>query len=158
MGELSEAVAARSLWLEADFVFPELNHETSQLVASTTVPPHFAHMRLDALDGQPTARFRLNAHLDENGDITDDLVYVLAVDGNDEPTRTAVVNRYDRGTIQVHYLPARRNLADHVSYAANSLLGRLLRAADWRAERATVNELGKTISDTLATNTAIAMA
>lgn len=157
VGEAPDTAAARILWLEADFVFPELgDHDASPSVASTTVPPHFAHMRMNDQSGLPTVRFRLNAHLDENGDITDDLVYVLAVDGNDEPIRTAVVNRYDRGTIQVHYLPARRDPADHVSYAANSLLGRLLRAADWRAERATVNELGKTISDALAANTAIA--
>lgn len=157
LGEAPETAAARSLWLEAEFDFPELgDHDKAPSVASTTVPPHFAHMRMNDRDGLPTVRFRLNAHLDENGGITDDLVYVLAVDGKDEPIRTAVVNRYDRGTIQVHYLPARRDPADHVSYAANSLLGRLLRAADWSAERAAVNELGKTISDALAANTAIA--
>lgn len=157
VGEAPETPVARSLWLEADFVFPELSdQETSPSVAATTVPPHFAHMRMYDPDGQPTVRFRLSAHLDENGSITDDLVYVLAIDGNHEPIRTAVVNRYDRGRIQVHYLPARRDPADHVSYAANSLLGRLLRAADWQAERERVSELGKNISDALSANSAIA--
>jgi len=157
VGDEPELAAGRSLWLDAEFVFPELgNPTTSPSVASVTVPPHFAHMRMNDRNGQATVRFRLTAHLDENGEITEDFVYVLAVDNTDEPTRTAVVNRYDRSTIQVHYLPARRDPADHVSYAANSLLGRLLRAADWRAERSTVSEMGKTISDTLAANAAIA--
>lgn len=31
----------RTLWIEADFLFPELHEEAD----STTVPPHFAHMR-----------------------------------------------------------------------------------------------------------------
>ncbi|MBF6094988.1 ATP-dependent nuclease [Nocardia cyriacigeorgica] len=151
-----DATVARSLWLEADFIFPELDElDSSGSIASSTVPPHFAHMRMTDNDGKPRVRFRLTGHLDENGEITDELVYVLAVDDQDEPSRTAVVNRHDRGTIQVHYLPARRDPADHVSYASSSLLGRLMRAANWQSERATVSHLGKTISDVMTGNVAI---
>ncbi|MET9225561.1 AAA family ATPase [Lentzea sp. NPDC003310] len=151
LGEAPGAVAERDLWLEAEFVFPELT--ASQ--ASPAVASHFAHMRMSDADGQLAARFRLSAHLDENGEISDTFVHVLAVDDDDEPTRTVVASPYNRGTIQVHYLPARRDPADHVSYAANSLLGRLLRAADWSAERSGVGQLGKEISNVLAANTAI---
>jgi putative ATP-dependent endonuclease of the OLD family len=149
----SPGVGARSFWLEADFAFPELV-ESEQ--PQPTVPPHFAHMRMGTVDERPTVRFRLTADLDESGDITGELAYVLAVDADGEPTRKATVNRFDRAAIQVHYLPARRNPADHVSYAANTLLGRLLRAADWKMEQTTVTGLSKEISDALAANAAVA--
>ncbi|GLY33417.1 chromosome segregation protein SMC [Kineosporia sp. NBRC 101731] len=118
------------------------------------VPPHFAHMRLDRADGVPVVRFRLTAKLHEDGDVSDELVHVLRVDGDDEPVETAIVNRYDRALIQVHYLPARRDPADHVSYAAHTMLGKLLRAAHWNTERQTVEDLGQQISDALASNPA----
>lgn len=150
-GETPGAGTARSLWLEADFAFPELAEDQPQ----PTVPPHFAHMRMETDDGVPTVRFRLTGELDEDGEVTQELAHVIAVDNDDKPTRTVAVNRFDRGVIQVHYLPARRDPADHVSYAANSLLGRLLRAADWKSERDSITELGQQISDTLAANAAI---
>lgn len=152
-GETPGVGTARSLWIEADFIFSELIEAQAP---QPTVPPHFAHMRMETDDERPTVRFRLTAHLDENGEITHELAYVLAVDADGEPTRTAAVNRYDRGAIQVHYLPARRDPADHVSYAANTLLGRLLRAAAWQTERTTVTALSKDISDALAANAAVA--
>lgn len=152
-GETPGVGTARSLWLEADFVFPELVEAQEP---QPTVPPHFAHIRMETGDERPTVRFRLTAHLDENGEITDEFVYVLAVDANGEPTRKAAVNRFDRASIQVHYLPARRDPASHVSYAANSLIGRLLRSADWQVQRTAVTDLSKNISDALAANSAVA--
>lgn len=150
--EASGAGTPRSFWLEAEFVFPELLEGASP---QPTIPSHFSHMRMEIDDKHPTVRFRLTAHLDENGEITDELTYVLAVDTNGEPTRKVAVNRFDRATIQVHYLPARRDPANHVSYAANTLLGRLLRAANWQVERAAVADLSKKISESLTANTAI---
>lgn len=151
LGETPGTGTARKLWLEAEFAFPELEGDA----AEPTVPPHFAHMRMVAAGSVPTVRFRLTAELDEDGEVSEELVYVLATGEDGEPTRAAAVNRFDRAAIHVHYLPARRDPADHVSYAANSLLGRLLRAADWQAQRDTVTGLGQQISDALAANPAI---
>ncbi|MBF4275562.1 ATP-dependent endonuclease, partial [Vibrio anguillarum] len=47
----------RQLWIEADFIFPEL----SENIDNSTVAPHFGHMRLDEENGIPRVRFRLNA-------------------------------------------------------------------------------------------------
>lgn len=146
--------ATRSLWLEADFAFPELLDAAAE--PQPTVAPHFAHMRMEASDERPTVRFRLTASLEETGEVVDEFVYVLAADANDVPTRTAKVNFYDRAAIQVHYLPARRDPAQHVSYTANTLIGRLLRAADWQAEQVAVAGLSANISQTLAANAAVA--
>lgn len=141
----------RHLWIELDFSFPELLEEG----ASTTVAPHFGHMRLDEPDGIPRVRFRLSAALGADGDIEESLVYVLDVDADGMPLGTAVVPRAERSHIQVHYLPARRDPADHITYGANALLGRLLRAVNWDAEREEIKSLTDQISDSLAANTSV---
>src|SRR5688572_24725252 len=46
LGETPGTGTSRTLWLEADFAFPELADESPQ----PTVPPHFAHMRMDTDD------------------------------------------------------------------------------------------------------------
>lgn len=141
----------RQLWIEADFLFPELSED----VDSSTVAPHFGHMRLDEVDGTPRVRFRLNATMGVDGDIEESLVYVLDINPDGSPLTTAQVHRTERNHIHVHYLPARRDPADHIGYGANALLGRMLRAVNWDAERSVIKDLTNQISDSLATNPSI---
>lgn len=140
------------LWIEAQFEFPELKGKKGK---HATIPVHFAHMRLESADGAPTVRFRLSAELDEDGDIEESLVYVIQIDGHGEPVKTVPVPKLGRNAIHVHYLPARRDPGDHVSYSVNSLLGRALRAADWQAEIEAIGDLTDSISAALADNAAI---
>ncbi|KQZ68292.1 ATP-dependent endonuclease [Rhodanobacter sp. Root561] len=141
----------RQLWIEADFLFPELaeNHDNS------TVAPHFGHMRLDEADGIPRVRFRLSATMGLDGDIEETLVYVLDINPDGSPLTVAQVQRAERNHIHVHYLPARRDPADHITYGANALLGRMLRAINWDAERGDIRDLTNKISDSLASNPAV---
>lgn len=148
----SGEVAPSTLWLEAQFEFPELKAPKGK---HATVPGNFAHMQLETADGVPRVLFRLTAQLDEDGDIEESLVYVVQADANGEPTKTAFVPKLDRNSIQVHYLPARRDPSDHISYAASSLLGRTLRAANWQGERETIAKLTCNIGDTLTGNSAV---
>lgn len=141
----------RKLWIEADFLFPELREDKD----NSTVAPHFGHMRLDEDDGIPRARFRLTATMGLDGDIEESLVYVLDIDPDGAPLSTAQVPRSERNHIHVHYLPARRDPADHIGYGANALLGRLLRAVNWDAERDIISGLTDQISDSLASNASI---
>lgn len=141
------------LWIEAHFEFPELKAPTGKYA---TIPANFAHMQLLTADGVPCVRIRLSAEMDTEGEIDEQCLFVLETDGAHEPTKTAAVSRYDRNNFQVHYLPARRDPADHVSYAATTLLGRALRAANWTTERETITGLSANISKQLASNTAIA--
>lgn len=141
----------RQLWIEADFLFPELEEEED----NSTVAPHFSHMRLDEPDGVPHVRFRLTATMGIDGDIEEALVYVLEVDEDDAPLNTAQVPRSERNHIHVHYLPARRDPADHIAYGANALLGRLLRAVRWDDERETIKSLTDQISVSLAANPSV---
>lgn len=141
----------RQLWIEADFFFPELLENED----NSTVAPHFGHMRLDEADSIPRVRFRLSATMGPDGDIEETLVYVLDVDADGSPLNTAQVPRSERNHIHVHYLPARRDPADHIAYGANALLGRILRAVDWDSERDVIKGLTDQISDSLASNPSI---
>ena len=143
--------AERQLWIEADFLFPELGDDED----NSTVPPHFGHMRLDEVDGTPRVRFRLTATIGLDGDIEESMVYVLDINADGSPLNTAQVPRSERNHIHVHYLPARRDPADHIAYGANALLGRMLRAVNWDAERTVIKGLTDQISDSLAANPSI---
>lgn len=147
-----EKVDTLGLWIEAEFEFAELKGKKGK---SATIPVHFAHLQLASADGIPRVRFRLTATLDEYGDIEERFEHVIETDAKDEPKKTMPAHKAARANIQVHYLPARRDPSDHIVYTANSLLGRALRAADWKAEQSTVAGLTTSISQALAGNTAI---
>lgn len=143
--------AERQLWIEIDFLFPELGDDDD----NSTVAPHFGHMRLDEIDGTPRVRFRLTATMGLDGDIEESMVYVLDLSADGSPLSTAQVPRSERNHIHIHYLPARRDPADHIAYGANALLGRMLRAVNWDAERTVIKGLTDKISDSLAANPSI---
>ena len=142
-----------TLWLEVDIEFPEADSSD----VHPSVPPNFSHMAIETEDGVPRVRVRLTAGFAADGEIDEKIEYVLAVDEDDEPTSRADMSRYDRGHIEVHYLPARRDPADHISYTTASLIGRTLRAADWSSERESLNDLMSDVTDVLVGNGAVAM-
>jgi putative ATP-dependent endonuclease of the OLD family len=141
----------RQLWIEADFVFPELVEGEN----NSTVAPHFSHMRLDDPDGLPRVRYRLTATMGLDGDIDESFVYVLEVGADGNPLNPETVPRADRNHIQIHYLPARRDPADHIAYGTNALLGRLLRSVNWDGEREEIKGLTDQISESLAANPSV---
>lgn len=141
----------RQLWIEADFVFPELEDDND----FATVAPHFSHMRLDIADGLPRVRYRLSATMGVDGDIEETLVYVLDLNADGSPLSTAQVPRAERNHVQVHYLPARRDPAEHIAFGANALLGRMLRAVNWDDEREEVKGFTDQISESLAANPSV---
>lgn len=143
----------RRLWIEADFEFPELEIEEDD--AMPAVPGNFAHMLMVDEGEQVRVRFRLAATLDQDGDIEETFTYVTKTDDVGLPTEESRASKQDRNAIQVHYLPARRDPSDHVSYSANALLGRALRAADWSGERAAIGALTAQITAALTGNAAI---
>jgi putative ATP-dependent endonuclease of OLD family len=144
--------AEPALWLEVDVEFPEAGDDEQH----ASVPPNFSHMAIDTADGVPRIRVRLTAALAADGVIDERIQYVLEADDAGEPVQRAEMSRYDRRHIEVHYLPARRDPADHISYTTASLIGRILRAADWTMERATLSTLTDQITASLAANTAVA--
>lgn len=141
-----------TLWLEVDVEFPEAGDDGD----NASIPPNFSHMTIDNQDGIPRIRVRLTAVLAADGEIDPKLEYILEADQDGEPTSRADMSRYDRGHIEVHYLPARRDPVDHISYTTVSLIGRTLRAADRTAERESLGNLMAEVTDALVTNEAVA--
>ena len=151
-----DAPSDRQLWLEADFEFPELAADLDEDESLAAVPGNFAHMLMEPDDESVLVRFRLRANLDQDGEVEETFTNVTSVDDHGAVEEEGAVSRQDRNAIQVHYLPARRNPADHISYSANALLGRVLRAANWTAEREAIGELTGAITAALAGNAAVA--
>lgn len=145
----------RDLWIEADFEFPELDQDNADGADLPAVPGNFAHMQLVAENGPAQVRFRLKATIDQDDDIEESFTYVISEDADGTPVEESRVSKQDRGAIQVHYLPARRDPADHIAYSANALLGRALRSADWSAEREEIGTLTEQISNELTDNAAV---
>lgn len=144
--------ADNELWLEVDIEFEEAADEEEP---HPSIPPFFTHMALDTPDGVPRVRIRLTATLDVDGYIDEKIEYITQIDANGEPTQRSDMSRHDRATIEVHYLPARRDPVDHIAYTAASLLGRMLRAADWTNERTELAHLTEEISITMGGNDAV---
>lgn len=142
----------RTLWIEVQFEFPELKNSKGKYA---TIAGHFAHMKLESADGVPRLRVRLTATMDEDGEIEEIPNYVVQVDDDDTPKKMAPLPKTDRNSIQIHYLPARRDPSDHISMSANALLGRTLRAANWKKQRTKVAELTQSISDSLSGNSSV---
>ena len=151
IGEPDE-IGPRKLWIEAQFEFSELKESKGK---HATIPSFLAHMQLVSADSVPRIRFRLVAEMDEEGEIEETFSYIIETDKSGEPTKMAPVPKHDRNAIQVHYLPARRDPADHVTYAATSLLGRALGSANWTSERETVTKHAQRIGGALAENSGV---
>jgi putative ATP-dependent endonuclease of OLD family len=141
-----------TLWLEVDIEFPEAGDDDQH----ASIPPYFSHMAIETQHGVPRIRVRLTAVLAVDGEIDEKAEYILQADADGEPTSRADMSRYDRGHIEVHYLPARRDPADHISYTTASLIGRTLRAADWSSERELLTDLMAEVTDVLVANDAVA--
>ena len=139
------------LWIEVDIEVPESGEEGEH----ASVPPNFAHMRIASEDGVPRIRVRLTATIASDNVIEEKLQYVLEADADGVPMQQSDMSRFDRANIEVHYLPARRDPAEHIAYTTASLVGRALRAADWTAERSTLHTLSKDLTDALAANDAV---
>lgn len=156
---LDEAIGAspesRELWLEAVFEFPELEDDDLGEDDLVAIPGNFTHMQLVSENGPARMRFRLKATIDDDGDIEETFTCVIREGDDGAPIEESRVSKQDRNAIQVHYIPARRDPADHISYSANALLGRALRAADWGVEREDIRDLTGQIGDSLLGNEAI---
>jgi len=150
--DAGDDTAEEEFWIEADFEFPELKDPKAK---HPTIPSHFAHMRLEAKDGLPRVRYRLEATQDADGEIEDLVYYVLQVDEDDDPVKKTQVPKAERRSIQVHYVPAKRDPNDHISYSASSLLGRLLRTASWADQREEIATLTQQITSVLGGSEAI---
>ncbi|WP_412540041.1 AAA family ATPase [Longispora sp. K20-0274] len=151
--EAGSEVSARELWIEVEFLFPELTDDAAEKLA---VPDFFSHMQLQIPGEPPSVRIRLTASIDETNEVEERIEFVTSFDpATGEPITASPMGKYERNLIQVHYLPARRDPADHIAYTGGALLGKLMRSIDWKDQRADIEELGRQMSTLLSSNVAL---
>lgn len=140
----------RSLFIEATFSLPEIISRQS----SSTIPTSYNQMHTFDINQSPIITYRLEASLGIDGEIESYLYYVHGKN-DDGALKKSIVPRTDRHHVQVHYLPAQRDPKNHISYATNSLIGRLLRATNWEYEKTQVAVHTNSISQLLSSNSTI---
>lgn len=137
-----------TLWIEAEFEAPK---PTANL--NPDVPVFFKQMSMQGNDGhRPRMVVRLTASLDGDGVVEEKIEYVRTKNGE---RSFVTMPRTDRNKIAVYYLPARRDPSDQISYTASSMMGKILRATDWKNQRREIAEKFSEISDSIIKNTVI---
>lgn len=137
-----------TLWIEAEFEAPK---PTDNL--NPDVPVFFKQMSMKGSGGhRPRMVVRLTATLDGDGVVEEKIEYVRTKNG--EPS-FVTMPRTDRNKIAVYYLPARRDPSDQISYTASSMMGKILRATEWKNQRREIAEKFSEISDSIIKNTVI---
>lgn len=124
----TEAATARSLRVDAVFVFPELDHEDAD--AAATVPEFFAQMAADH-EGKLKLRIVLDASWTADGSaagLIEDQRRVVYTFDDEFEDKSVELRPSDRNRIQAVYVPATRDGARHVN---SFLRGRLWRASVW---------------------------
>ena len=143
----------KELWLEVNIEFEETADEDGD---HPSIPPFFRQMALEDAGGVPRVRIRLTATLDVDEYVEERIEYITQVDAEGEATQRSEMSRHERAAIEVHYLPPRRDPVDHIAFTAASLLGRMLRAADWTNERDEMVRLADELSASMVANAGVA--
>ena len=139
------------LSIETVLTFPELDGD-----GESTIPPTFRHMMVDSPNGDPICRLRLEAKwLDDGtseGHVDQHLWWVLTGEEKVSVDQLERMPPHERGRIQVHYVPANRDVAPEFRGAARSRISRLIRAISWDdqtrdAMRMASDQIGAAIDD-----------
>lgn len=130
MNEVLEESATRSLSLEAEFVFPEIENDDEQ--SDYAIPLCFEHFAIYEPQSPPCLRMKLEATW-EQGNTPDGIVdsmmyYVSASEDTDHKIR---VSSTDLSQIKIIYVPAIRNPSHLLKNATGTLLWRVLKGINW---------------------------
>jgi putative ATP-dependent endonuclease of the OLD family len=124
------------LSIDIRLIFPELQEDSTD--SHITIPSIFHHLRVEEPGGEPFVRLRLEAKWRDDrtmdGEIEQKLCWVTT--SSESPSNDEMRNcePYERGLIQVHYVPASRDPSTQLTYATTAMAGRLLRVIAWSSE------------------------
>ena len=156
-GTAADDLSEAELTIEIILTFPELSSNTE---TNEAIPATFGHMIVDVPEGEPFCRIRLNATWSNDGtsegNVDQNLYWVLTADEDVSDDKLQRMVPYERGLIQVHYIPANRDPAPELRGAARSRVGRLVRAISWKkGTRETVREASEKIGEVLNSEQAV---
>lgn len=151
--EEGNEVVTENLHIEAEFKFDELADGMD--AEESSVPAFFAHMRLETAQDVPIMRVRLTANLTPDGDVDEKLQYVVNADEIGTALSLIDMPLAERNMIHIHYLPAKRDPSEQITFEASSLFGRVLRAANWAEDKDVIAGLADEINKVLRSNAAV---
>ena len=155
--EVSEAKSSQELSIDIYLSFPELEEDEE---SGYKVADCFRHMTLTEVGGAPICRVRLEAIWTEDGtvdgNIDQKLWWVTTDDETPDDEHKKPLEGFERGLIQVHYVPATRDASSQLTYATNAMAGRLLRAIAWSEEtRQTVQDASQRVYESFGKELAV---
>ena len=141
----------RHLVIDARISFPELAEGEGPVDG---IAPTFNQMIVTAPGAAPVCRIRLEAAWADDGTVEGTVeqrqYWVLTDDLEPAEESKQRLSPFDRALIQVLYVPADRDPAQEIRYAAQTGLGRIMRAISWNNEtRQAVGSASRTIGDAL---------
>jgi hypothetical protein len=126
-----EAIDQLELWIEAKLEFPALLADAND----PSVPECFRHMVVAAPGATPYCRVRLEGvwqrTAQAEGEVDEKLCWVMTAAAEPPEETKQRMSNYDRGRIQVIYVPASRDPSIQLRHAAGTLLQPLLSAISW---------------------------
>lgn len=130
-GTAPDALAEVRLWIEAKLEFPTLMIDEND----PAVPESFRHMVVSAPGAIPFCRVRLEGvwrrTAQAEGEVDEKLSWLTTAEPEPPENTKQRMSNYDRGRIQVLYVPASRDPASQLRQAAGTLLQPLLKAIRW---------------------------
>ena len=138
-----EELESQDLYIEAVFVFDELENEEANIYS---IPPFFKSFVVDKPDGTPYLRIRLEATWEASsnleGAIQSSIYYITSPEGEEitdecrHPT-----NRKELDLIRVIYVPAVRDPSKQLKNVSGTMMHQLMSRINWSA---TIEENVKT--------------
>lgn len=130
-----------NLVIQVVLEFPELTNED---VEAAAIAPSFNQMIVDGPDEPPYCKIRLEATWTDDGTadgtIDQQLFWLLSAQSEPSDADKRRVLPHERAMIQAVYAPADRDPANALRYAAQTGLGRFIRAVRWNDETRVIVE------------------
>lgn len=146
-----EELERQDLYIEAVFVFDELNDESSSAVNS--VPPFFQSMVVDGPQGDLYLRIRLEASWEKSNNIDGAIeseINYIACSENEEISKEYkhIAKRGELDLIRVIYIPAVRDPAKQLKNVSGTMMYQIMNSINWSDDTKTsikekINELNE---------------
>lgn len=130
-GRSSYDIIENELYIEAVFVFPELEEDEG----NPSIPIFFKNFVVDDVGLSPYLRIRLEATWKDSsgpeGSIESKIYYITTCDNEITEDDKKPASRHDLDNIKVVYVPALRNPTEQLKNVSGTILSRVLKGINW---------------------------
>lgn len=130
-----EDLESQELYIEAIFTFDELENGEE---GTSSVPPFFKSLVVDAPDGTPYLRIRLEATWEKSSNVEgaiESKIYYITCPEGEEITEEfkSPANRKDLDRIRVIYVPAVRDPSKQLKNVSGTMMYQIMNSINWSA-------------------------